>query len=219
VVQSNKVYLSQKALLVSFSLVARQINAIRLCAQMRAMACFLFISMSSAFASSDFYEAFDPKGCLRWSIDNEPHGIELSKEPKEYITAFELAKRQHNSWYKVESWAEMDRMSHKERDKLVSLYSAAGQGRANKYIAKFGACYGSASSVITCLPNQDFPLAGASYRKVRSKGALITLACVRGCNGVPAFIYDMGYENMEGERNIEHEYAKKKFRRLCGHAP
>jgi hypothetical protein len=32
VVQSNKVYLSQEALLISFSLVSRQINAIRLTA-------------------------------------------------------------------------------------------------------------------------------------------------------------------------------------------
>jgi hypothetical protein len=170
---------------------------------MRSLLFLLVFVVSPAFGASDFYEAFDFTKCRRWAIDNEPHGIDLSLESKEYISALELANRQPKSL---------------NEERLITVYSAGTRDKSKKYIEKFGACYGSTSIQVTCLPNQDFPLAGATYKKIRSKGQLVALACVSGCRGVPAFIYDMGYEPMDGERNIEHETAGKKFGKLCGGA-
>jgi hypothetical protein len=184
---------------------------------MRRLAWLIFFLILPAYGASDFYETFDFKNCLHWYIDNEPHGVELSKEPKEYIAALELANRHPYSWHKIESWYELEKMPETGKNKLVSVYSASAGHSKNNYVQKFGACYGNLSVGITCLPKQNFPLTGATYRAIKSKGILTTLACVAGCKtGAPAYIYYMGYENMEGERNIEHETAKKRFIKVCG---
>jgi hypothetical protein len=117
--------------------------------------------------------------------------------------------------YKIKSWQELDQLPTANVNKLISVYSAGVTSISNVYISQFGACYGNPTVGITCLPNQDFPLSGASYRLIASKGELKTFACSKGCNMAPDFIYDMGYENMEGERNIEHEAAIKKFSKVC----
>jgi hypothetical protein len=169
-----------------------------------------------AQAASDFYEAFNFKKCLHYQFDNEPHGIALSTESTEYMTAYNRANEHPNSLYKIKSWQELEQLPVSKVNKLVSVYSAGVKGRNKSYINQFGACFGNTSVGVTCLPNQDFPLSGASYRVIASKGELKTFACNKGCEMAPDFIYDMGYENMESERNIEHEAAIKKFSKACG---
>jgi hypothetical protein len=101
---------------------------------------------------------------------------------------------------------------------VVIVYSAyAYDKKKKKDIDKYGVCNYTVG--LTCLPNQDFPLAGASYKRIRSKGELVTSVCVDGCTGAPATIHNMGYETMNGERNIEKEAAQRKFRKICGRTP
>jgi hypothetical protein len=171
-----------------------------------------------AFGETSNYDAFDFKNCLHWGITNEMHGDDLSNEPKQYIAALNLANRQPYSRHKNMSAVEFDRMYRDHPDEVVVVYSAyAYDKKKNKNIDKYGVCNYTVG--FTCLPNQDFPLAGASYKTIRSKGELVTSVCVAGCTGAPATIHDMGYETMGGERNIEQEAAQRKFRKICGRTP
>jgi hypothetical protein len=180
---------------------------------------YLFLMLATpAFGEPAYYEAFDFNNCLHWKITNEMHGDDLSNEPKQYIAALNLANRQPYSRHKKMSVDEFDRMYRDHPNDVVVVYSAyAYDKKKKKDIDKYGVCNYTAG--FTCLPNQDFPLAGASYKKVRSKGVLTTSVCVAGCTGAPAALHYMGYENMDGERNIEQEVAFGKFRKLCGRAP
>jgi hypothetical protein len=185
-------------------------------AQIKAVASMVLVLASPAFGAPAYYEAFDFKSCLHWKINNEIHGDDLSQESKQYIAALELEKRQPYSWHKFMSAKVQTRMTEADSYKLVVVHSAyAYDSKTKKYFEKYGVC----NNGIACLPNQDFPLAGASYKKIRSKGALTTLGCVAGCTDAPATIHDMGYENMDGERNIEQEANLEKFRKVCGRAP
>lgn len=177
---------------------------------------YLFLMLAtSAYGEPAHYEAFDFKKCLHWKITNEMRGDDLSNEPKEYIAALNLANRQPYSRHKKMSADEFDRMYREHPNNVVVVYSANAYAEKQKTsIEKFGVCNYTAG--FTCLPNQDFPLTGASYKKVRSKGALTTSVCVAGCTDAPAALHYMGYENMDGDRNIEHEVALGKFSKICG---
>ena len=62
----------------------------------------------------------------------------------------------------------------------------------------------------------DFPLAGATYKRLKDKGSLPSFRCVNGCNnGVPKIIHDMGYETDESDHNIEWEKMVAKFAKIC----
>lgn len=185
---------------------------------MKAVAYLVLLLATPAFGEPAYYEAFDFKNCLHWKIDNEMHGDDLGNEPKQYVAALNLANRQPYSRHKKMSAPEFERMYRDHPGEVVVVYSAHAYDKGKKMdVQKFGVCNHPAR--IACLPDQDFPLAGASYKEARSKGALATLVCATGCTGVPATIYYMGYETMEGERNIEQEAALEKFRKTCGRAP
>lgn len=174
-----------------------------------------FLFAVPAFGESANFEAFDFKNCLHWTITNEMHGNDLRNEPKQYIAALELANRQPYSRHKPMSADEFDRMYRDHPGEVVVAYSAYAYDKKKRMdIEKYGVC--NHPDRIACLPKQDFPLAGASFKEIRSKGALATLVCVTGCTGVPATLHDMGYETMDGERNIEQEAALRKFRKMCG---
>ncbi len=185
---------------------------------MRTIAYLALMLATPAFGEESNYEAFDFRNCLHWNITNTMHGDDLSKEPERYIAALNLANRQPYSRHKTMSNVEFERMYRDHSDEVVVVYSAyAYDKNKKKDIEKYGVCNYTAG--FTCLPNQDFPLAGASYKAIRSKGELVTSVCVAGCTGAPAAIHDMGYETMDGERNIEREAAQKKFRKICGRTP
>ena len=187
---------------------------------MKAVAYLVLMLATSAFGEPANYEAFDFKNCLHWNITNEMHGDDLKNEPKQYIAALELANRQPYSRHKIMSAEELTRMYEAHPYEMVIVYSAyAYEKKSKKDIEEYGVCRGNHPTGIACLPNQHFPLAGARYKEIRSKGPLATLVCVAGCTGAPATIHDMGYENMEGEKNIEREAALRKFRKMCGGAP
>ncbi|CAN5124233.1 hypothetical protein BH10PSE16_BH10PSE16_22520 [soil metagenome] len=185
---------------------------------MKTLVYLVLMLVTPAFGEPAYYEAFDFKKCLHWKIDNEMQGTDRSKEPKQYMAALELANRQPYSRHKIMSAVEFDSMYRDHRDEVVVIYSAdAYDKKSKKNIEKYGVC--NPRIGMTCLPDQDSPLAGASYKEIPSKGALATFACVAGCTGAPATIHYMGYENMEGGKNSEQESALGKFRKMCGRAP
>lgn len=185
---------------------------------MRVIAYLVFMLAAPAFGEPSYYEAFDFKNCLHWRIDNEMHSDDLSNEPKQYIAALNLANRQRYSRHKIMSALEAERIYRDHTAEMAVVYSASAYDkRTKKNIDRYGVCNHEVG--FTCLPKQDFPLAGAIYRRIRSKGALETSVCVAGCADAPAAIHYMGYENMDNERNIEQEAALKKYRKICGRAP
>jgi hypothetical protein len=185
---------------------------------MKAVTYLVLMLSASAFGEPAYYEAFDLKNCLHWKIDNEMYGDPLSNAPKQYIAALNLANRQPYSRHKTMSAAEFDHMYREHSGEIVVIYTASAYDKNKKTdITKYGVC--NLAGGMTCLPNQDFPLAGSSYKEARSKGVLTTAICVTGCTDAPAAIHYMGYENMDGERNIEQEVALGQFRKLCGRAP
>ena len=188
---------------------------------MKTAACLvLMLAASAAFGEPSNYEAFDFKNCLHWEITNEMHGDDLSQESKKYIAALNLANRQLYSLHKKMSAIEYDQIYKDHLYETVAVYSAYAYDKKNKKdVDKYGVCKPQPPRGIKCLPKQDFPLSGASYQVARSKGDLPTLRCEAGCTGVPATIHDMGYEAMDGERNIEQEAALRKFNKMCGRAP
>lgn len=188
---------------------------------MRSLAWLALIFAAPVFGEPSNFEAFDYKNCLRWEITNEMYG-DLNAAPRQYVAAVELANRQPFSRHKRMSVQESESMYEHHFYEVVVVYSALARdmkSKEYKSIEKFGVCKSHYPRGIQCLPNQDFPLSGASYQAVRSKGALTTLRCVAGCSGTPATIHDVGYEAMDGERNIEQEAALSKFNKLCGRAP
>ena len=52
---------------------------------MKALALLVLLIATPALSESAYYEAFDFKNCLHWNIDNEMHGADLGKEPKQYL--------------------------------------------------------------------------------------------------------------------------------------
>jgi hypothetical protein len=188
---------------------------------MRFVAWLALIFSASVFGEPSNFEAFDFKNCLHWGITNEMYG-DLNAAPRGYVAAVELANRQPYSRHKSMSNAEFERMYEDHLYEVVVVYSALARNRESKQyksIEKYGVCKLHYPRGIECLPNQDFPLSGASYQVVRSKGALPTLRCVGGCSEAPVAIHDMGYETMDGERNIEQESALRRFKKMCGRTP
>ncbi len=188
---------------------------------MKYAAWFALVFSAPVFGEPSSFEAFDFKNCLHWTITNEMYG-DLGAAPRGYVAAVELANRQPYSRHKNMSYEAFQRMYEEHGHEVVIVYSALAhdmKSKEPKDIEKYGVCKPHHPRGIECLPDQDFPLAGASYKTIRSKGALATSVCVAGCTNTPAAIHDMGYETMDGERNIEREAAQKKFRKICGRTP
>ena len=168
----------------------------------------LFCS-SSAFAAVTYLEAFDFKNCLHWHATTVGGG-----DSPAYKAASILADSQPDSHLnrKIIEWTTY------ETGRTPFVYVAGTHTNNKKHVEKFGVCYyqtATKKSHFRCLPSQDFPFAGATYQAIKSKGRLPTFQCVKGCIGVPEFIHDMGYENMEGETNVEAERAQSRFRKIC----
>ena len=170
----------------------------------------LFYS-SATFAAGTYLEAFDFKNCLHWHADSDAGG-----ESPAYKAARILADRQPDSHLNrtVSEWTTYET----GRTPFVYAAGAFTDATEDKFIEKFGVCYYQTAikkPQFRCLPNQDFPFAGATYQRIKSKGQLQTLQCIQGCIGVPELIHDKGYENEEGETNIEAKQARLKFRKIC----
>ncbi len=177
---------------------------------------------SILFNEMTFFSALDLKTCLRWNISNEPiypDYIKAGEEKTGYESAMALLKRQPLSYQNGMSDAQ--RMQAMEADpyEIATVYEASG-GYYGSYkkgdtIRRFSVCKPSYPSGFTCLPGQDFPLSGAVYRVIRSKGSLKTLGCRTGCTSKPSVIYDTGYETDEEDVNVEYEAALKIFNKKC----
>jgi hypothetical protein len=176
---------------------------------MRFVAMAILFCSSGAFAAVTYLEAFDFENCLHWHVTTDGGG-----DSPAYKAARNLADRQPDSHLNrtITEWTTY------ETGRTPFVYVAGARTGNNKYIEKFGVCYyqtATKKSSFRCLQIQDFPFAGATYQEIKSKGQLPTLQCIKGCIRVPAFIHDMGYENMEGETNVEAERAQSKFRKIC----
>ena len=181
---------------------------------MKPFAFLIFLLATPALAEPAYYEAFDAHACLHWKIDNEMPGA-ADEMPAAYRQAVDLANRQPYSRHRPLSAEVFERMYREHAAEVVVVYSARAYDRKlHREIEKFGAC--SLGEGLRCLPGQDFPLAGASYRRGPAQGTQATAICIAGCGNAPTAIYDMGYENMENERHLEHARALARFERKCG---
>ena len=170
---------------------------------------------SQARGEPSHYEAFDFKQCLHWSIDNEIRDV--SVEPAQYKTAVELANRQSFSRHRDLTAAELEGLYKDHFYDVAIVFGASAHRKSKEFVLKYGVCR-FVPEGLACMPKQDFPLAGAIYKVTPSRGALRSFSCRAGCDGSPTAIHDMGYENIEGEKNVAHEVALKKFRKMCGSA-
>lgn len=153
-------------------------------------------------AASFEFEAFDLKNCSHWifSSDSYPSpNVDLTGNRNYLKAAASLAKSNPN--YEKEGW---------------SIYSAHNNTNPVS-LSKFGACrLSNDANKFECLKAYDFPLSAAAYTIIKYRGQLPTYICTANCEATAIRnIYDMGYENMDGERNIEYEIMNRKFKRLC----
>jgi hypothetical protein len=168
-----------------------------------------------ALAAHDTYVAFDFRKCMRWVIDNEPG--QFSEDPilvTRYAKARKLAEQQALFAEKLSEPAGWESLSADQRARVVHIFTARSTDRDGRQAFHFGVCHGNPRVGLSCLPGQDFPLAGARYNPAQSMGDLVSLKCVSGCGGVPSQIHDMGYEAHDMS-NREHEAAMEKFRKQC----
>ena len=179
----------------------------------------LWLLAAPAFAEPSYYEAFDFQHCLHRTIDNEMNAAPpTGTATKPYLAALALANRQPYSRHRPLSPEQFERMTRNHPTEIAVVYTAQAQDlKTGKTLEKYGVC--NLGEGLRCLPDQDFPLAGAHYRPGRSRGALVTLECFAGCASVPTALHNMGYEAMDGERNLEQATALKRFAKTCGRRP
>ncbi|MDP9109300.1 MAG: hypothetical protein M3N23_09565, partial [Pseudomonadota bacterium] len=99
---------------------------------MKALALLVLLIATPALSEPAYYEAFDFKNCLHWNIDNEMHGADLGKEPKQYLAALHLANRQRYSRHKFMSAGEFDDVYRQHFAEVAIVYSASGFDTKNK---------------------------------------------------------------------------------------
>lgn len=144
-------------------------------------------------AATTSWEAFDLANCKHWMMtpdDFEGRGenFERAKELAEELNA----KNKDNHWLVVEGGVMLE-----EGDDLYGVCS-----------------FQHSWSVLTCAKGIDFPLSGATYRKMGPGITLETYKCIQGCDATEVqMIHDMGYETEDS--NVEHVKLQAKFERKC----
>jgi len=126
-----------------------------------------------ALAATTTWDAYDFKTCTHWSVtpddvnDSGP-GFAKASARAARASGGDPAQR----WIVVEAWA-------------------MWKGRE----ASYGVCRFVGDGVLTCMPDEDFPLAGAAYTRVSQAGAEDVYICSRDCDrsGV-RMILDTAYE-------------------------
>jgi hypothetical protein len=171
---------------------------------------FLLLIGMPAYAAFETYSALDFENCNALVMDNSggyvPH--ELTGD---YIGPDGPDGKIHKAIVSAVSQYKLD------ENEYFSIFR--GYIDNNKPVKEsiHGLCI-TGTATISCLKEPDFLLSGATYKTIVSKG-LQTYECVEGCNGVPTHIYSMGYENMDGESNLEYEEAKENFDKVCLQQP
>jgi len=179
----------------------------------RALALIVILCASKAFAVPTDLQAFDVAQCLRWSMTSNTGGAQAEA----FKTASRLEQKQPNS----ATLRERQAGSLHQADELAWVFSANAIGSGGRRIQKFGVCsYQTTAkqSQFYCLPDQDFPFAGSTYRQTNSNEALKTLTCISGCNSaVPTAIYDIsGLSERRSKGWTALDRLSKKFRQKCG---
>ena len=178
---------------------------------MRALTTFYLLSVASiATAEPAYYEAFDFKRCVRWTITNEV----ISDDSKSYRAALTLAKKQPLSFYRQLSPEEESKLIELDRTQIAIIFHAFADGIEDisygvcRYIVEINRPLG-----LFCLPGLDFSLSGAKYLSNEHKYGLSTFRCVRDCADRPERLYSMPYE--DGDPSSEWGAALKIFMKRC----
>jgi len=155
----------------------------------------------AANAAHDELEVFDFRLCVNWSISTD------------------VSQRQGASYTRIK--ALRDQRSDGADWGIYEAEASNGPSQASTY--KHGLCRWlfsnkneHRSSAFTCLGGGDFPIAGLTFSKIKQKGALPSFKCTKGCTASSVeMLHDMGYENEEGQENVEYLQNHSRFQKLC----
>ena len=184
---------------------------------MRTLVLFGLVFSSAATGAVIEFGAYDFQHCQRWYIS--AGGGDGSQA---YQEAVRLEKAQPNA----SSAAFSSRRSHEfttaELEELAIVFSASTFKDRSQTISiqKFGVCtYKSYQNPaeFSCLPSQDFPFSGATYRGVKKKSDLLWMKCSSGCDRAkPSVIVVTLNINEEGaDETKEHRALRSDFQRRC----
>ncbi len=147
--------------------------------------------IAAAQAATIELEALEPAKCLSWSISAPVDGSMPSA-----IFASKLIA------------------AHPSSSTLL-IYSATAHRAGFEPVEKIGACT-NANQTLRCLPNQDFPLAGAKYEIRQKRSTSPYYLCVSKCDSAPKVLYSLMLN--EGQANKQLARAQAKLKRKC-HRP
>lgn len=144
--------------------------------------------LATAQAATIELEALEPTRCLSWSISAPVDGSTPSA-----ISASKLIAGHTNS-------------------SPLFIYSAIAHRAGYPPVEKMGACT-NADQKFHCLPNQDFPLAGAQYAIRQARSDSPYYLCVGKCGSAPMVLYSLMLN--EGQTNKKLVRARAMLKRQC----
>jgi hypothetical protein len=144
--------------------------------------------LATAQAATIELEALEPTKCLSWSIS-----APVDESLPSAISASKLIAGHPNS-------------------PALFIYSATAHRTGYAPVDKMGACT-NANQTLHCLPNQDFPLAGAKYEIRQARSDSPYYLCVGKCGTAPKVLYSLMLN--EGQTNKQMVRARAKLKRKC----
>lgn len=162
---------------------------------MRALWLLAVLYATTSVGATIELQAFDFNRCLHWHMTSDTGGA----ESKAYRAA--LARLQPS----------------------YSIFSAGAFTADGGYIERFGICsfqYKDRKAIFRCLPEQDYPFAGAAFEMSPSQPfrSVTVLSCVTGCGkGIPQHIHEISQDIPDNIKAFEaaEQARTSKFRRLC----
>lgn len=151
----------------------------------------LFLALPCAAATTE-WESFDLNNCRHWSMTPDDYqgdgdGFEEATKLSEEMNSKDESKK----WIVVAG---------------NILYELGGEF--------YGVCRFPSIDLIACSKGLNFPLSGATYKKIGDKFSLETYQCINGCDNTDVqMIHDMGYET--DELNSEYQSLYNKFELKC----
>jgi hypothetical protein len=140
----------------------------------------------SCFAATATWEAFDYKNCIHWSITSD------------FVSSEETHQRALKVWNRLSKPGAATEWGILQGSKLF-------EDGLNEY----GVC-NFQPEAITCSPDTEFPLAGATFTEQESN----TFKCTKGCEKFMLnMLYQMGYG--DGPDSKHWGKAARKFEAVC----
>ena len=168
---------------------------------MKAIVFMLGVFAGAAHSANSELEAFDFVRCEHWSISSDSVGSTDPVQARKRAAAqAHLVSRLGQAAESLGWWIFV----------ATKMDNPDGADR-------YGACrLTNDGKRFECIDGSAFPLAGLSFVLGRSKGKLSTYVCAATCKaGTIKAVHDMGYENMEGETNVEQIRNASTFAKKC----